>query len=152
MGKISVGFHSGSISEKMQLQELKISVVAKFLPSGWKALRMRQGNFLINFILSPDGKRFDNLEDAQDHYDKKELKKEMILKQLIESQKASLALSEAAKFKRKFKAEKSPWRNMLKITLEKNHVKNVTRYSQTTKYHKYLVQRKRDLKRVSNGF
>ena len=85
----------------MQLQELKISVVAKFLPSGWKALRMRQGNFLINFILSPDGKRFDNLEDAQDHYDKKELKKEMTQF----SQKSSLALSEAAKFKRKFKAE-----------------------------------------------
>ena len=94
---ISVDFHSGN----MQLQELKISVVAKFLPSGWKALRMRQGNFLINFILSPDGKRFDNLEDAQDHYDKKELKKEMTQF----SQKTSLALSEAAKFKRKFKAE-----------------------------------------------
>merc|ERR1712002_817982 len=124
-----------NISEKMQLQELKMSVVAKYLPSGWKAIRMRHGNFLLNFILSPDGKRFDNFEEAQDHYDKKEIKKELILKQ-----STSLALSEAAKFKRKFKAEKSPWRNMLKTTLEKNHVKNVTKNSQTNKYHKYLVQ------------
>ena len=79
------------------------------------------------------------------------MKKEEIMKRLFESENTPLALSESAKFKRKFMANKNPFRNLLKRTLEKNHVINVSQEQTSINYQKYLIKRKRNLKKVSKG-
>merc|ERR1712189_3276 len=143
--------------EDIQLAELKLGIMADIIPPGWRNIPMRKGKTHSNYILSPEGKRFDNLEEAYEFFVDKKLKedkvsrRENMLKQLFEAEETPLALSESAKFKRKYMAEKSPWRNLLKRTLEKNHAKNVTKSLRTNVYHKFLVKRKRILRRVSRG-
>jgi len=143
--------------EEFQLVELKLGIMADILPPGWRNVRMRKGKSFSNYFLSPEGKRFENLEEAYDYFENQKMiedkvsREEKILKQLFEAEDTPLALSESAKFKRKYFAEKSPWRNLLKRTLEKNHARKVTKNIQTNVYHKYLTKRKKILRRVSRG-
>ena len=131
--------------------------LSKILPVGWRVIRARYGKVMISLVISPEGKRFDNLQKAHDFIieekDKanKVSRKEEIMKRLFESENTPLALSESAKFKRKFMANKNPFRNLLKRTLEKNHVINVSQEQTSINYQKYLIKRKRNLKKVSKG-
>ena len=131
--------------------------LSKILPVGWKVIRARYGKVMISLIISPEGKRFDTLQKAHDFIieekDKaqKVSRKEEIMKKLFDSENTPLALSESAKFKRKFMANKNPFRNLLKRTLEKNHVINVSQEQTSINYQKYLIKRKRNLKKVSKG-
>ena len=131
--------------------------LSKILPVGWKVIRARYGKVMISLIISPEGKRFDTLQKAHDFIieekDKAQIvsRKEEIMKKLFDSENTPLALSESAKFKRKFMANKNPFRNLLKRTLEKNHVINVSQEQTSINYQKYLIKRKRNLKKVSKG-
>ena len=131
--------------------------LSKILPVGWKVIRARYGKVMISLIISPEGKRFDTLQKAHDFIieekDKvqKVSRKEEVMKRLFDSENTPLALSESAKFKRKFMANKNPFRNLLKRTLEKNHVINVSQEQTSINYQKYLIKRKRNLKKVTKG-
>ena len=133
--------------------------LSKILPVGWKVIRARYGKMMISLIISPEGKRFDTLQKAHDFIieekdkdkSQKVSRKEEIMKRLFDSENTPLALSESAKFKRKFMANKNPFRNLLKRTLEKNHVINVSQEQTSINYQKYLIKRKKNLKKVSKG-
>ena len=42
--------------------------------SGWKGIQIRRRNSFSNYVISPEGKRFHNLEDAHDYMVKKKYK------------------------------------------------------------------------------
>ena len=129
--------------------------LAKILPEGWKVIKARYGKYLISFIIAPDGKRFETLQQAHDYMieekQRKISRRDELMKKLFEAENTPLALSESAKFKRRFMANKNPYRNLLKRTLEKNHLVNVSQEQTSINYQKYLVKRKRNFKKISKG-
>ena len=129
--------------------------LAKVLPVGWKVIKARYGKYLISFIIAPDGKRFETLQQAHDYMieekQRKISRRDELMKKLFEAEDTPLALSESAKYKRRFMANKNPYRNLLKRTLEKNHLVNVSQEQTSINYQKYLVKRKRNFKKISKG-
>ena len=113
------------------------------------------GKTINTLILSHQGKRFDSLEGVNDFLRKQDSieKVEEEIKNLFEDKTkvASLALSEGARMKRKCHTMKSPFRNLLKRTLKKNHAVNVCKKKKSYNYQKYLMKRKKELKKMSKG-
>ena len=133
---------------RIQSEEYFLSQV---LPKGWKVIRARHGYNEITLMISPDGKKFDTLEKANDYLEeqrnKKQSSKNEMLRRLFEAEDTPLAMSESAIYKRKYMARKSPFRNLRQRTLEKNHVHNASQEETTIKYQKYLAKKKRELKK-----
>ena len=60
-------------------------------------------------------------------------------------------MSERARMKRKYRAMKSPFRNLLKRTLEKNHEVVVCKKKKSYDYQQYLTKRKKERKEIYKG-
>ena len=131
-------------------------LLLSILPEGWKVIQARGGDNASNtIILSPLGKRFHTLGHVKEFLIKQNgiAKVEEEIKKLFEAKSAvNLSLTEAAKLKRKYRVMKSPFRNLLKRTLEKNHSEIVCKKKKSYDYQKYLVKRKRKFKKLSQGF
>ena len=98
------------------------------LPAGWRVIKARYGggNTSYTIILSPQGKRFETLEDVLEHLEeeskpKKASKRTEILRQLYEAENTPLAVTEIVIKRRKLLSMRSKTRNLLKKTLEKVH-------------------------------
>ena len=103
------------------------------LGDGWKHIRARCADAVISLIISPQGKKFESLEKAQDYM------LESVLKRRRKRRDSSrpntevdgrhkdippLAVSKTARFKRKYLEHKN--QNLLKRTLERNHIKSAS--------------------------
>ena len=129
----------------------EVYFLSKVLPKDWKVIKARHGKQEISLMISPDGKKFDSLEKANDYLEelknKKQSRRGELLRRLFEAEDTPLALSESAQYKRKYMANKSPFRNLRKRTLEKNHIMNASQEQTTINYQKYLTKRKKMLKK-----
>ena len=132
-------------------------LLLSILPQGWKVIQVRaEGKASNTLILNPQGKKFDSLEEVNDFLRKLVSsidKEEEEFENLIEDKTkvASLALSERARMKRKYHAMKSPFRNLLKRTLEKNHEVVVCKKKKSYDYQQYLTKRKKERKEIYKG-
>ena len=122
------------------------------LPKGWKAIKARLGTKIVSILISPEGKRFETLQQAHEYIEeekqKKVSKKEQLLKELFDAEQTPWALQENAKLRRKLMAQKRSFKNLLQKTLEKNHVLNASQEQTSINYQKYLSKKKRNLKRA----
>ena len=122
------------------------------LPKGWKAIKARLGTKIVSILISPEGKRFETLQQAHEYIEeekqKKVSKKEQLLKELFDAEQTPWALQENAKLRRKLMAQKRSSKNLLQKTLEKNHVLNASQEQSSINYQKYLSKKKRNLKRA----
>ena len=137
--------------------------LSKVLPEGWKVIRARYGKAVISLIISPNGKKFETLQKAHEYMEEERVKakkrrdtsrpeKSEVMRRLFEAEDTPLALSESARYKRKYMANKNPFRNLLKRTLEKNHIVNASQSQSSINYQKYLIKnKKRNLKKLSKG-
>ena len=137
--------------------------LSKVLPEGWKVIRARYGKAVISLIISPNGKKFETLQKAHEYMEEERGKakkkrdtsrpeKSEVMRRLFEAEDTPLALSESARYKRKYMANKNPFRNLLKRTLEKNHIVNASQSQSSINYQKYLIKnKKRNLKKLSKG-
>ena len=126
------------------------------LPSGWRVIEawVEGKDGYDTIILNPVGKRYGSLEAVHEALleqtgiegIKKHIENIFSKKYKVES----LELTEVAKLKRKRMAMKNPFRNLLKRTLEKNHVVTASKKKRSYDYHKYLAKRKRE-KRMFKG-
>ena len=111
----------------------------------------QQGYKEITLMISPDGKRFDTLEKAKDYMEEQRNKKQSsmneMLRRLFEAEDTPLAMSESARYRRKYMARKNPFRNLRQRTLENNHVQHASQEENTIKYQKYLATKKRALRK-----
>ena len=98
------------------------------LPAGWRVIKARYGGGVTPYtvILSPEGKKFEALDDVlqyleQEGKPKKVSKKSEILRQMFESEDTPLAITEIIQKKRRLLSMRGRTRNLLKKTLEKVH-------------------------------
>ena len=98
------------------------------LPAGWRVIKARYGGGDTSYtiILSPEGKRFETLEDVLEHLEeemkpKRASKRTEILRRLYEAEDTPLAVTEIVLKRRKLLSMRSKTRNLLKKTLEKVH-------------------------------
>ena len=151
--------HSVSINHTvnmpmMQIQS-EVDFLSQVLPKDWRVIKAWHGYNEITVMISPEGKKFDTLEGANDYMEEqrkktkcRRIKEKEILRRLFEAEDTPLAMSEAAKYKRKHMARKNPFRNLRQRTLEKNHVQSSSLEETTLKYQKYLAKKKRELKKA----
>jgi len=144
----------------MQLKSCFQSAVDNLLPKGWKVIEARQGKTSVEpvpLFLSPEGKRFFSVIEAHNHLDsleklrkRKHLRRgaEDDIRKLFVVQSDSLALNEAAKFKRKQHTMRNPLSNLRKATLEKNHAKTTVKNKTSLEYQKHLIKKKREFKKL----
>ena len=134
----------------MQIQT-QVHFLSQVLPKDWKVIRARHGYNEITLMISPDGMKFDTLEKANDYMEEQKNKKQSskgeMFRRLFEAEDTPLALSESARYRRKYMARKNPFRNLRQRTLEKNHVHNASQEETTIKYQKYLSTKKRELRK-----
>ena len=125
--------------------------MSQVLPKGWKVIRARHGYNEITLMISPDGKKFDTLEKANDYMEEQKNKKQSwkseMFRRLFEAEDTPLAISESARYRRKYMAKKNPFRNLRLRTLEKNHSQSASQGETTIQYQKYLAKKKRELKK-----
>ena len=145
----------------MRLKSCFQSAVDYLLPEGWKVIEARRGKTSeepVPLFLSPEGKRFLSVNEAHNHLDslekqrmRKHLRKgaEDDIRKLFVVQSDSLALNEAAKFKRKQHTMRNPLSNLRKATLEKNHAKTTVKNKTSLEYQKHLIKKKREFKKLS---
>ena len=99
------------------------------LPPGWKVIEAKTegSESCETIILNPKGKRFYTLEEANEELEAQEVIK-MIFGEAEDDIKKSfekktkvenMDMTESAKRRRKQKAMRSPFRNLLKITLKR---------------------------------
>ena len=98
------------------------------LPAGWRVIKARYGGGTTSYtiILSPQGKKFEALDDVlqyleQESKPKKVSKRSEILRQIYEAEDTPLAITEVIQRKRKLLSMRGKTRNLLKKTLEKVH-------------------------------
>ena len=131
--------------------QTQVDFLSQVLPKGWKVIRARHGYNEITLMISPDGKKFDTLEKANDYMEeqknKKQSTKSEMFRRLFEAEDTPLAMSESAIYKRKYMARKNPFRNLRRRTLEKNHVHTASQEETTRKYLKCLAKKKRELRK-----
>ena len=130
----------------------EVDLLLSILPEGWKAIEARVNGKKesCTIILSPDGKKFDSLEEVNEYLLLENVKGDKALEPKVPMSRCP-GLSETARLKRKHMAMKSPFRNLLKRTLERNHAVTVCKKKKSYDYQMYLLKRKRDLKKLSKG-
>jgi len=133
----------------------------KEIPRGWKLLNIRQGVALTPYFISPEGKRFATLEAAKEHiadqvadlsdtenndliHSPKRRKRKLSINESPSSKRLKfdsdvveeildLSLPIEIQRRRKLMAARSPFRNLLKRTLVRNHVRSRGRGTWKTK-------------------
>ena len=100
----------------------------EILPAGWRVIKARYGggNTAYTVILSPEGKKFEALDDVlqyleQESKRKKVSKRSEVWRQIYEAEDTPLAISDLIRKKRKLLSTRGKTRNLLKKTLEKVH-------------------------------
>ena len=100
----------------------------EILPAGWRVIKARYGggNTAYTIILSPQGRKFEALDDVLQYLEletkqKKVSKTSEALRQIYESGNTPLAISDLIRKKRKLLSMRGKTRNLLKKTLEKVH-------------------------------
>ena len=84
-------------------------------------IRARYGKAVISLIISPNGKKFETLQKAHEYMEEERVKakkkrdtsrpeKSEVMRRLFEAEDTPLALSESARYKRKYMANKNPFR------------------------------------------
>ena len=147
------GFHSVSIHHQVNMPRIQSEeyFLSQVLPKDWKVIRARHGYNEITLMISPDGKKFDTLEKANDYMEEQKTKKTSIkgemFRRLFEAEDTPLAISESARYRRKYMARKNPFRNLRQRTLEKNHVQHASQGETTIKYQKYLAKKKKEVRK-----
>ena len=103
------------------------------LGDGWKHIRARCADSIISLIISPQGKKFESLQKAQDYMLESVLKRRRKRRNIarpktevvgIHEDTPPLAVSKTARFKRKYLEHKNQY--LLKRTLERNHIKSAS--------------------------
>ena len=94
------------------------------LGDGWKHIRARCADSIISLIISPQGKKFESLEKAQDYMLKRRRKRRDSSRPKTEVARRHedfppMALTNTDRFKRKYLEHKN--QNLLKRTLQRNH-------------------------------
>ena len=103
------------------------------LGEGWKHIRARCADSIISLIISPQGKKFESLQKAQDYMLESVLKRRRKIRNIARPKTdvagrhedtPPLAVSKTARFKRKYLEQKN--QHLLKRTLERNHIKSAS--------------------------
>ena len=131
----------------------EMDVLLGILPEKWKVIQARSSGEtkLCTVILSPDGKKFNSLEDVNDFLLEAKESVRVVSNFEIGSIGGVCSLSESAKLRRKHMTNKSPFRNLLKKTLERNHAIKVSKKKKGYDYQMYLLKRKKEFIRKSKG-
>ena len=117
------------ISEMKTPSESEVSL----LGDGWKHIRARCADSIISLIISPQGKKFESLQKAQDYMLESVLKRRRKRRNIARPKTEvagrhedtpPLAVSKTARFKRKYLEQKN--QHLLKRTLERNHIKSAS--------------------------
>ena len=126
-------------------------IEANVFDKDWRVIKVRtRGGMKKSLILNQTGKKFLNIEEAQDFKEKQ--KEETTLKRrLIEEEDTSQALSDEtynnplkAKIRRKaYSKEKEDWRIE---TLERNHIRNAASWEQRFKSQQKYTNKRNKIK------
>merc|ERR1712243_208240 len=137
----------------------EIDFLKNILPKDWKVINVnaKVGKTTLILIISPEGKRFTSLEAAHEYLENE--REEKASSKTKFRTKICFSPTSVGKFQMKFRETKKKDMNLLKKTLDNNHVlKVLDQNDDVVKYQKSLI-RKRNLflwhrmqmRRVSKG-